>query len=48
MTTKLVFLGGGNMTEAIFAGLVSNQQFTIEVIQRNPEKAARLQKFIQE
>lgn len=44
MTTKLVFLGGGNMAEAIFAGLVSNQQFTIEVIQRNPEKAARLQK----
>ena len=43
MTTKLVFLGGGNMAEAIFAGLVTNPQFTIEVIQRNPEKAERLQ-----
>ncbi len=43
MTTKLVFLGGGNMAEAIFAGLVNNSQFAIEVIQRNPEKAARLQ-----
>ena len=43
MTTKLVFLGGGNMAEAIFAGLVNNSQFAIEVIQRNPENAARLQ-----
>lgn len=42
MTTKLIFLGGGNMAEAIFAGLVNNPDFLIEVIQRNPEKAARL------
>lgn len=42
MSTKLVFLGGGNMAEAIFAGLVTNPQFTIGVIQRNPEKAIRL------
>lgn len=42
MTTRLIFLGGGNMAEAIFAGLVNNPDFTIEVIQRNPEKASRL------
>lgn len=42
MTTKLIFLGGGNMAEAIFAGLVNNPQFKIAVIQRNLEKAARL------
>lgn len=43
MTTKLVFLGGGNMAEAIFAGLISNHNFKIEVVQRNPEKIALLQ-----
>lgn len=42
MITKLIFLGGGNMAEAIFAGLVDNQNFVIEVIQRNYEKANRL------
>ncbi len=42
MKTKIVFLGGGNMAEAIFAGLVHNQNFEIEVIQRNPKKSARL------
>lgn len=44
MTTKLVFFGGGNMAEAIFAGLISNPDFQIEVIQRNPEKIIYLQK----
>ncbi len=43
-TINLVFLGGGNMAEAIFAGLVNNPQFKIEVIQRNIEKAQLLQK----
>lgn len=42
ITTNLVFLGGGNMAEAIFAGLVNNPQFQIEVIQRNTEKAKLL------
>lgn len=42
MITKLIFLGGGNMAEAIFAGLVDNENFAIEVIQRNVEKADRL------
>ena len=42
MTTRLVFLGGGNMAEAILSGLVSNPDFRIEVIQRNPLKAQAL------
>lgn len=42
MTTKLVFLGGGNMAEAIFAGLISNPEFKIEVIQRNLDKITAL------
>lgn len=45
MTTKLIFLGGGNMAEAIFSGLVNNPQFSIEVIQRNPDKATRLKQI---
>lgn len=43
MTTKLIFIGGGNMAEAIFAGLVTNPSYKIEVVQRNPEKLQRLQ-----
>ena len=42
MTTKLIFLGGGNMAEAIFAGLIDNSSFIIEVIQRNPDKIIEL------
>lgn len=45
MTTKLIFLGGGNMAEAIFSGLVNNAEFTIEVIQRNHDKASRLRQL---
>lgn len=45
MTTKLIFFGGGNMAEAIFAGLVANNSFTIEVIQRNSEKSTRLKEL---
>lgn len=44
MKTKLIFLGGGNMAEAIFAGLINNPSFSIEVVQRNNEKAERLRK----
>lgn len=42
MISKLVFLGGGNMAEAIAAGLYQNDKFKIEIIQRNPEKASKL------
>lgn len=42
MTTRLIFFGGGNMAEAIFAGLVSNSNYSITVIQRNPTKAETL------
>lgn len=45
MVTKLIFLGGGNMAEAIFAGLVNDAHYTIEVIQRNPDKVQRLQEL---
>ena len=43
MTTKLVFFGGGNMAEAIFSKIKDNKNFTIEVIQNNPERAQQLQ-----
>ncbi|MDD3267071.1 MAG: pyrroline-5-carboxylate reductase [Burkholderiales bacterium] len=39
---KIIFIGGGNMAEAIFAGLVSDESIQIYVIQRNLEKLARL------
>ncbi len=42
MTTKLIFFGGGNMAEAIFSGLVHNDNYEIIVIQRNTEKAVNL------
>jgi pyrroline-5-carboxylate reductase len=42
MPTRLIFLGGGNMAEAIFAGLINQPTLSIEVIQRNPLKAQRL------
>ncbi len=42
---KIVFLGGGNMAEAIFAKLSTNDKFKIEVIQRNPDKRARLKEL---
>lgn len=42
---KIVFLGGGNMAEAIFASLISNPDYAIEVIQKNPQKAARLKEI---
>lgn len=33
--TKIVFLGGGNMAEAIFKRLIANSEFNLEVIQRS-------------
>lgn len=39
---KIIFIGGGNMAEAIFAGLVNNTNIQIHVVQRNLEKLARL------
>ena len=42
MINKLIFFGGGNMAEAIFAGLATNQNYHIIVIQRNNEKADKL------
>lgn len=42
MSTKFVFLGGGNMAEAIFSKLLNNSEFSLEIIQRNLEKAANL------
>lgn len=42
---KIIFIGGGNMAEAIFAGLINSNQYQIHVIQRNPEKLSRLKEL---
>lgn len=39
---KIIFLGGGNMAEAIFAKIYSTNNYLIEVVSRNPEKNLRL------